>query len=469
MAQMEDDDHQGERKAHVVVLPLPTRGHVNPMMHLAKLLADLGHGQLLVTFVNSETNDRLVIAAERAALQRRGIRLEAIPDGLPDDVDRTTQVLDLCQSVLWAMPAPFDALLARLRPAPTCIMADTWLTFAISAAAKLGIPLANFWTQSAASFASLFMIGNGLYKGPSQGDPLIPGAPFLSEADMNSFARCYDRSDIMFRFVTGGFDQLAHSRWILVNTFDELEHHTLLALAEQHRLRSLLSIGPILPPSLISDRPNTDDASTLWLAEESCLSWLDRFEPKSVLYVSFGSLALVSSKQSEEIALGLELSGHPFLWVTRPDLIYGESPTFNEEFLHRVKDRSFFVAWAPQLKVLNHPSVGGFFTHGGWNSTLEAITVGVPMLGWPYFSDQPMDCTCIQEGWKIGLKLKEDMSGEKLVLRGAIQEKVKELMCSEKFQTMAQGWSTLAKEAAQQGGSSHRNIKNFVDCLRSFE
>ncbi|MCO5560321.1 hypothetical protein L7F22_013933 [Adiantum nelumboides] len=127
---------EAERVAHVVVLPLPTRGHVNPMMHLAKLLVDRGQGQFVVTFVNSEINDRLVTAAERAALQQRGIRLEALPDGLPEGVDRTTQVLGLCESVLLAMPAPFDTLLARLQPAPSCILADMWLTFAISAAAN---------------------------------------------------------------------------------------------------------------------------------------------------------------------------------------------------------------------------------------------------------------------------------------------------------------------------------------------
>ncbi|MCO5560320.1 hypothetical protein L7F22_013932 [Adiantum nelumboides] len=458
-----------ERAAHVVVLPLPTRGHVNPMMHLAKLLVDRGQGQLVVTFVNSETNDRLVTAAERAALQQRGIRLEAIPDGLPEDVDRTTHVLALCESVLLAMPAPFDALLGRLQPAPSCVLADTWLTFAISAAAKLGIPLANFWTQSAASFASLFMIGNGLYKGPVDGEPLIPGASYLSEADMNTFARSYDRSDLMFRFVTGGFDRLAHSRWVLINTFDELEHDTLLALADQHNLRCLFSVGPLLPSSLTSEQPSLrlNDASTLWPEEEACLSWLDKFEPKAVLYIAFGSLALASSKQIEEIALGLEASGHPFLWVTRPDLIYGESPKFDENYLHRAKDRAFFVSWAPQLKVLNHPSVGGFFTHGGWNSTLEAITAGVPMLGWPYFSDQPMDCTCIQEGWKIGLKLQEGGSFEKLVLRDTITEKVNALMSSDELRPKAQAWSISAKKAAQEGGSSHKTLQKFVDCLKS--
>lgn len=456
----------------MVVLPLPTRGHVNPMMHFCKILAAQG---LSITFVNSEHNDSLVVHTEREALQRLGIRLEVLPDGLPAHVDRTTHVLDLCESLFSAMPRPFEALLARLLhhdPAPSCILADTWLTFTLDAASKFGLPHANFWTQSAASFASLLMVANGSYTGPSQGEPHIPGALSLKEEDMNTFARCYDRSNFMFRFVTGGFDRLNESRWIFINSFHELECETLEALRKKEGLHTLLDVGPLLSSSLLthdeadSYYPQTNDVSTIWAEEEDCLTWLDQFEPKSVVFVSFGSLALVTSQQIEEIALGLEASGHPFLWVTRPDLIYGESPNFNEDYLERVKDKAYFVSWAPQLKVLSHRAVGGFFTHGGWNSTVEAISLGVPMLGWPYFSDQPMDCKCIEEEWNVGLRLRKGGS-EMLVRRNVVETKVKELMSSHKFLKKAHEWSSLAKKAALEGGSSFKNIRGFVDTLKS--
>jgi hypothetical protein len=201
-----------------------------------------------------------------------------------------------------------------------------------------------------------------------------------------------------------------------------------------------------------------------------------------VLYVSFGSLALVSVEQIEEIACGLEASGYPFLWVTRPNLIHGKSPAFGANFLERVEGRAQFVEWAPQLDVLTHPSIGGFFTHGGWNSTIEGIAAGVPMLGWPYFSDQPMNCKCIELGWKVGLHLQHDDDDDDddddgkyspigaLVPRNIIEAKVKELMTNANLRAQAQHWSLLAEQAASTSGSptsSSDNFRSFVESLTS--
>lgn len=297
----------------------------------------------------------------------------------------------------------------------------------------------------------------------------VPGASFLQAADLNTFLQSYDSTQFIFRFLTDCYDDVSKSRWIFINTFEDLEEKTLSALVTEEQL-PLLSIGPLLPYSFLNqDRGNSDDDTTFSVEEDDCLSWLDKFEPNSVLYVSFGSLALVSSQQVEEIALGLEASGYPFLWITRPDLIYGESPNFNTSFLDRVKGSAHFVPWASQLKVLNHKSIGGFFTHGGWNSTVEAITAGVPMLGWPYFSDQPMGCKCIEQGWKIGLRLLEDddVNERRLVSRSVIEAKIKILMTCTEFRSRSHKWSSLAKKAVLQGGSSFNNIQSFVDALYS--
>ena len=305
----------------------------------------------------------------------------------------------------------------------------------------------------------------------------IPGATFLKTIDFNTFVRCYDPSDFMFRFVTGGFDTLDRSSWIILNTFQKLEHETIDYLVNQKKLQTLLPLGPILPLPFINqikrnkdkDSTHDDDAIILWNENKDCLTWLNQFKPRSVLYVSFGSLALLSHHQIEEIALGLEATGYPFLWVTRPNLIHGQSPSFNVDFLERVKDLAYFVDWAPQLDVLSHTSVGGFFTHGGWNSTLEAITAGVPMLGWPYFSDQPMDCKCIEQGWKVGLRLQDDDNAtmETLVSRNVIKAKVEKLMTNKTFQDKANEWSLLAKEASIEDGSSSNNFLSFVESLKS--
>ena len=304
----------------------------------------------------------------------------------------------------------------------------------------------------------------------------VPGATFLKPTDLNTGIQSYDPSNFVFRFVTTGFDTLDRSCKIILNTFQTLEHETIDYLVNKKNLKTILPLGPILPLPFINqikrnkDKDNThDDATILWNENKGCLAWLNQSKPKSVLYVAFGSLALLSHHQIEEIALGLESTGYPLLWVTRPNLIHGQSPNFDVDFLERVKDRAYFVDWAPQLDVLSHTSVGGFFTHGGWNSTLEAITAGVPMLGWPYFADQPMVCKCIEQGWKVGLRLQDEDNAtmKTLVSRNIIKVKVKKLMTDKTFQDNASKWSLLAKNASVEDGSSSNNFVSFVESLKS--
>ena len=160
--------------AHVVVLPLPTRGHVNPMLHLATRLA--AEDGLAVTFVTTEANGRIM---NKLGASSGSIRFLEIPDGLPPDVDRSAQVIDLCKSVMTAMAGHFHSLIRRLMeesdteaaPRPTCILADTWLApFSIETAVEFGLSHISFWTQSAASFASLHEITANGYRPLPEGE-----------------------------------------------------------------------------------------------------------------------------------------------------------------------------------------------------------------------------------------------------------------------------------------------------------
>ena len=96
--------------------------------------------------------------------------------------------------------------------------------------------------------------------------------------------------------------------------------------------------------------------------------------------------------------------------------------TLPDGFVERTKDRGMVVKWVPQVKVLGHPSVGGFVTHSGWNSCLESMSMGIPMLGWPFFADQFLDCQFCKDVWKIGLDLEGVGIDESiLVRRGEIE------------------------------------------------
>ncbi|CAL5385958.1 unnamed protein product [Camellia sinensis] len=131
--------------------------------------------------------------------------------------------------------------------------------------------------------------------------------------------------------------------------------------------------------------------SSLWKEETECLSWLDPKQPNSVVYINFGSITVMTAQQLIEFAWGLANSSHTFLWIIRPDRIVGELAILLPDFVSETKERSL-LSWCPQEQVLNHPSVGGFLTHCGWNSTLESICSGIPMLCWPFFADQQTNC-----------------------------------------------------------------------------
>ena len=234
--------------------------------------------------------------------------------------------------------------------------------------------------------------------------------------------------------------------------------------------KKLFSIGPILPQWYFDDVGRHYEHETkkraiasLWEEDYTCLEWLDEQIDKSVLYVSFGSLTILTCEQIIEIALGLEMSLNPILWVIRPNLMTEKKPiAFPDGYLERMKGRSCFVPWAPQKQVLTHRAIGGFLTHCGWNSTLESISAGVPILGWPYYGDQMLNCRQCVDRWGIGFEIETNESG--FAMKEEVCKKVKMLM--EPSELLVRGniqqWKKSAHKAIGQGGSSNGHWKDFL-------
>uniref|UniRef100_A0A453GSV1 UDP-glycosyltransferases domain-containing protein n=1 Tax=Aegilops tauschii subsp. strangulata TaxID=200361 RepID=A0A453GSV1_AEGTS len=188
------------------------------------------------------------------------------------------------------------------------------------------------------------------------------------------------------------------SSGVIFSTFCDLEDVELQKVNDSVGV-PVYAIGPL---HKISSGPQ----SSLLAPDRTCLDWLDKQEDESVLFVSFGSLASMDKEELMETALGLANSRIPFLWVIRHDLLHGsEKVGLPDGFEEAVQGTGMVVSWAPQQEVLGHQAVGGFWTHNGWNSTLESISEGVPMLCRPHFADQMINARYVQEVWKIGFEL----------------------------------------------------------------
>jgi len=293
-----------------------------------------------------------------------------------------------------------------------------------------------------------------------------PGMKNIRMRDLPSFVRTTTLDEISFVGFGLEAQQCMKSSAIIINTVKELESEVLDALMAINP--NIYNIGPL--QFLADNFPEKENGfksngSSLWKNDLTCIKWLDQWEPSSVIYINYGSIAVMSEKHFNEFAWGLANSKLPFLWINRPDLVKGKSPSLSQEFLDEIKDRGYIITWCPQSQVLAHPSVGAFLTHCGWNSSLESISEGKPMIGWPFFAEQQTNCRYISTTWGIGMDIKDDVKREE------VTELVKEIIKGEKGKKMREKcveWKKKVVEAAKPGGSSYndffRLLKDAYHC-----
>ncbi|PIA52097.1 hypothetical protein AQUCO_01000170v1 [Aquilegia coerulea] len=249
---------------------------------------------------------------------------------------------------------------------------------------------------------------------------------------------------------------------ILFNTFDAFENEVLDGL--KLLLPPIYTLGPLhlLAQQISSENNHNGPVKkielNLWKKDAKCLQWLDSKEPSSVVYVNFGSIAVITSQQFIEFGWALANSKQNFLWIVRPDLVIGGLASLPLEFMQGTKERGLLASWCPQEEVLNHPSIGCFLSHSGWNSTLESVGSGKPMICWPYFADHQTISRYACVHWDIGMEIEN-------VKRDEVEKVVRELMEGEKGKEMKKKvmeWKKKAEEATAPGGSSYINMNNLV-------
>ncbi|KAH7683817.1 UDP-glucuronosyl/UDP-glucosyltransferase protein [Dioscorea alata] len=470
------------QRPHAVIIPYPAQGHITPMLHLAKLLHL--HG-FFITYVNSIYNHQRLLRSRPSSQflhPLHDFRFEAIPDGLPpsDDTDITQDIPELCLSTRDNCGPPLMDLVMKLNdsdgvPPVTCIIADVFMSFTLKVGEKLGIPVLLFVTMSACGFMAYLHFFELIQRGytPLKDESYlsngyletsigwIPGMKDMRLKDFPSFIRTTNRDDIMLNF-DGGEAQNAYKAWgVIINTYYELEKDVIDAM--KLMFPHLYTIGPLFSfASQIDDEKMKSIGSNLWKEDTTCIDWLDKQKVGSVVYVNFGSITVMTKEQLGEFAWGLANSKHPFLWVIRPDLVAGEKAMLPEGFIEETKGRGVMASWCPQEQVLSHPSLGVFLTHSGWNSTLESICNGVPMICWPFFAEQPTNCRYVCREWGVGMEIDGN------VRRDEVEELVREMMEGEKGKEMrlkVKEWKEKSEDAVKYGGSSYESINKLVNDL----
>lgn len=288
-------------------------------------------------------------------------------------------------------------------------------------------------------------------------EPVVEFPP-LKVKDLPVVKTCHP--ELLYQLVINMVNETKSSSGIIWNTFEELEQSALATLRHEFHI-PVFPIGPFHKCSHAL-------SSSLLTQDQSCISWLDKQAPKSVIYVSFGSIAAITEAEFLEIASGLANSEQPFLWVVRPGLVQGKQwlEHLPNGFLEDVNERGHIVKWAPQLQVLAHQAVAAFWTHNGWNSTLESICEGVPMICMPCFSDQGVNARFVSDVWRVGVQIESGLKREK------VEEIIRRLIVEEEGEEIRNRTLSLkekAKLCLSKDGSSSQSLDGLISHILSLE
>ncbi|KAJ0530371.1 putative UDP-glucuronosyl/UDP-glucosyltransferase, UDP-glycosyltransferase family [Helianthus annuus] len=449
------------QQTSVLLVTVAAQGHVNPMLRLGNLLVSKG---LHVTLA---THD---YALKHCSNTVGNIHLEFFSDGLPKNYNRNKPELfnEYMNSVIKHGPVNLSALIKSHTRKFSCIINTPFLPWAADVAADLGLPCAMAWIQPCTIYQIYYYYYNRLHEFPNESNPnmtvKLPGLPSFCSDELPSFVLPSNTFTTFDSILKEVFHNLHKIKWVLGNSFMELENDVITSVDK------FWPVGPLVPESLFGklDKLGGDLSgfdSFKSDKEGDCLEWLDKQEPASVVYISFGSLILSSEKQIESIACGLKRANRPFIWVVK---LPENQETKQFKVLEDVKELGLVVKWCPQTAVLSHRSVGCFLSHCGWNSLVESIAAGVPVIACPKWSDQPTDAKLVTDVWKVGVKMEKDSEG--CFVGEEVARCVDEIMSgprSEEFRKNAAELKRASREAVADGGSSDKNIQLFVDELVS--
>uniref|UniRef100_A0A803QPM4 Uncharacterized protein n=1 Tax=Cannabis sativa TaxID=3483 RepID=A0A803QPM4_CANSA len=475
---MKNNNNNNDCRGHLVLVPCPLQGHMSPMLHLAKLLHSRGFSITIILVSSNELNPC------------------QYPEFMFHYMDNIISYNSFGGDVMLYLlmlnnkcTTPFtDSLLTltKLQFGPvTCVVYDAVMYFSAAVADQLQIPRIVLRTSSASTFLALSLLTHNanafINQQPKEHDEaeeaIVADFPILRAKDMPVFETSDQEA------AENVLAKIHHG----TKTASALIWNSLYCLEKSifNRVKDKISapIYPICPRLHYNFKNNNNQVITNSSSfkslmynetcsdddDQSCMSWLDSQPSNSVVYVSTGTVVRVSKSEVGEMAWGLANSEQPFLWVVRPGLVNGSSSNSGLEvlpkgFLEITKKRGKVVQWAPQQKVLGHKAIGGFWTHNGWNSTIESVNEGVPMICWPRIGDQRVNARIVTSVWKVGIELEENN-----LKRWKVERAVRRLMVDgegKEIRNRAVKLKENVRLSLGQGGSSSEYLDKLVQFIK---
>ncbi|KAF8726043.1 hypothetical protein HU200_020629 [Digitaria exilis] len=495
--------HHPQQQQHFLIVTYPAQGHITPARHLARRLATTCPGARATICVPLSAFRRMFPCAAATAtaaeeemaaavsVDSEQVAYVAYSDGYDGGFDSAADsYASYMERARSSGERSLAAALRRLRAAGrpvTCAVYTLLLPWVAAVARDHGVPAtAVFWIQPATALAAYFhyfrghrdaFVAAAAKSGEDAGVQVrLPGLQPLRVRDLPSFLAITD-DDHPFAFVLPEFRELidaverdggSSSRtYVLANTFDAMEHDALESLSPHIEV---FAVGPVLSflHEEADDIKNTPSPPRDVFEHDKSryLSWLDSKPSKSVVYISFGSSSVMSRNQVTEITNAMARIKRPFLWVLRKDNCKDD----NKDDAAAIKklassaadddNAGMVVAWCDQARVLSHASVACFVTHGGWNSTLESVACGVPLVVAPQYSDQGTAAWLVAE--RVGAGVRAAAREADGVVDADELVRCVEVATSEAVAARAAAWKEEARAAVADGGGSDRSLREFL-------
>ncbi|KAL1222097.1 UDP-glycosyltransferase 76E4 [Cardamine amara subsp. amara] len=446
-------------KRRIVLVPVSAQGHVTPFMQLGKALQLKGFS---ITVVQSQSKQ----ISSSSSQHFPGFHFVTLPESLPLSEAKRLGSVKFLMKLNETSEASFKDCISQLLLQQgndiACIIYDKLMYFSEAAAKEFKIPSVIFSTTCATNHVCCSVLSK------------LNADKFLIDMEDPEMQEKVVEDLYPLRYKnlpTSGFGpleplfesckEIVYKRTasaVIINTASCLESSSLSWLQQELNI----PVYPLGPLHITASSPGP----SLLEEDKSYIEWLNKQKPRSVIYISLGSKAHMEAKEMLEMAWGLLNSNQPFLWVIRPGSIAGSEwiESLPVEVSKMISERGCIVKWAPQIEVLGHHAVGGFWSHCGWNSTLESIVEGVPMICRPFQGEQKLNAMYVESLWRIGIQLEGEVE------RKGVERAVKRLILDEEGEGMRERALDLkekVKASVKSGGSSYDALGELVKFLNT--